>query len=45
MEPGDVPATYADTSRLAALTGFAPSTPLAEGIARFGAWYKAYYHP
>ena len=45
MEPGDVPATYADTSRLAALTGFAPSTPLAEGIARFVAWYKAYYHP
>ncbi|MBK7470004.1 MAG: NAD-dependent epimerase/dehydratase family protein [Betaproteobacteria bacterium] len=45
MQPGDVPATYADTSRLAALTGFAPSTPLAEGIARFVEWYKAFYHP
>jgi len=45
MQPGDVPATYADTSRLAALTGFAPSTPLTEGIARFVGWYKAFYHP
>ena len=48
MQPGDVVATYADTSRLRALTGFAPSTPLATGIARFVAWYKAYYasdHP
>ena len=43
MQAGDVPATYADTSRLAALTGFAPSTPLAEGITRFVEWYKAYY--
>jgi len=45
MQPGDVPATYADTERLKALTGFAPSTPLAEGIERFVAWYKSYYHP
>jgi UDP-glucuronate 4-epimerase len=48
MQPGDVVATYADTSRLRALTGFAPSTPLATGIARFVAWYRAYYaggHP
>ncbi|MEO8132875.1 MAG: NAD-dependent epimerase/dehydratase family protein [Betaproteobacteria bacterium] len=45
MQPGDVPDTYADTERLKALTGFAPSTPLAEGIARFVAWYKGYYHP
>jgi UDP-glucuronate 4-epimerase len=45
MQAGDVPETYADTSRLAALTGFAPSTPLAEGITRFVAWYKTYYHP
>ena len=43
MQPGDVPATYADTSRLKALTGFAPSTPLAAGIARFVEWYKSYY--
>ena len=45
MQPGDVPATYADTGRLKALTGFAPSTPLAEGIARFVEWYKSYHHP
>ena len=43
MQPGDVPATYADTSRLKALTGFAPSTPLEVGIARFVEWYKSYY--
>jgi UDP-glucuronate 4-epimerase len=43
MQPGDVPATYADTSRLQALTGFMPSTPLAAGIARFVAWYEEYY--
>ncbi|QDX81831.1 protein CapI [Denitratisoma sp. DHT3] len=43
MQDGDVPATYADTAALRAATGFAPSTPLAEGIARFVAWYRAYY--
>ena len=43
MQPGDVPATYADTSRLQALTGFMPSTPLAAGIARFVEWYEDYY--
>jgi len=45
MQPGDVVATYADTSRLHALTGFMPSTPLADGIAHFVAWYKSYYAP
>lgn len=43
IQPGDVPATYAETSALRALTGFAPSTPLREGIARFVAWYREYY--
>jgi len=43
MQPGDVPATYAAIDRLAALTGFAPSTPLAEGLARFVAWYREYH--
>jgi UDP-glucuronate 4-epimerase len=43
MQPGDVPATYADIDRLAALTGFAPRTPLADGLARFVAWYRDYY--
>jgi UDP-glucuronate 4-epimerase len=43
MQPGDVPATYASIDRLAAVTGFAPHTPLAEGLARFVAWYREYY--
>jgi len=43
MQPGDVPATYASIDRLAAATGFAPHTPLAEGLARFVAWYREYY--
>ena len=42
MQPGDVPATYADISALRAATGFAPTTPLAEGIGRFVAWYRSY---
>jgi UDP-glucuronate 4-epimerase len=42
MQPGDVPATYADTRALEALTGFAPATPLQEGLARFAAWFKSY---
>jgi len=43
MQPGDVPATFAATERLAELTGFAPHTPLAEGLARFVAWYREYH--
>ncbi len=43
IQPGDVPATYAETSQLKALTGFAPATPLKDGIARFVAWYRDYY--
>ena len=43
MQPGDVKDTYADTSRLQAAVGFAPSTPLDEGLARFADWFKAYY--
>jgi UDP-glucuronate 4-epimerase len=43
MQPGDVPATYAAIGRLAAVTGFAPHTPLADGLARFVAWYREYY--
>ena len=44
MQMGDVPATYASIDRLRAATGFAPSTPLAEGLARFVAWYRDYFH-
>jgi len=43
MQPGDVPATFAAIDRLAALTGFAPRTPLAEGLARFVAWYREFH--
>jgi UDP-glucuronate 4-epimerase len=43
MQPGDVKATYADTRALRKAVGFAPSTPLAEGLARFAAWYQSYY--
>jgi len=45
MQPGDVPATYASIDRLRATTGFAPRTPLAEGLAKFVAWYRGYYAP
>ena len=44
MQPGDVPATYASIDRLRAATGFAPRTSLAEGLARFVAWYRDYYN-
>jgi UDP-glucuronate 4-epimerase len=43
MQAGDVPATFASIDRLAAATGFAPTTPIAEGLARFVAWYREYY--
>ena len=43
MQPGDVPATFASIERLHALTGFAPRTPLADGLARFVAWYRDYH--
>lgn len=43
MQPGDVPATWADASLLRALTGYAPKTPIAEGVARFVEWYRSYH--
>ena len=43
MQPGDVKATYADTSALRAAVGFAPSTPLETGLARFAEWFRSYY--
>jgi UDP-glucuronate 4-epimerase len=43
MQPGDVPATYADTRALQDAIGFAPATPLAEGLARFAEWFRRYY--
>jgi UDP-glucuronate 4-epimerase len=43
MQPGDVPATYADVDDLTADVGFRPATPLRSGIERFIAWYRSYY--
>jgi len=42
-QPGDVPATYADVSDLAARVGFSPDTPIEHGIARFVDWYRSFY--
>ncbi len=43
MQPGDVVATHADISRLAALTGYTPQTPLEVGLPNFAAWYRDYH--
>lgn len=42
IQPGDVPATWADASLLEALTGYRPDTDIAAGIAAFVAWYRDY---
>jgi UDP-glucuronate 4-epimerase len=43
MQPGDVPATWADIDDLAQDCGFKPSTTIEEGIRHFVAWYREYY--
>ena len=43
MQPGDVPATYADVDDLMRDVGFRPATSIADGIARFIDWYRAYH--
>ena len=43
MQPGDVSATWSDTSLLTGLTGFAPGTELSQGIPEFITWYRQYY--
>jgi UDP-glucuronate 4-epimerase len=43
LQPGDVPDTFADVSALQRDVGYAPSTPIQTGIARFVQWYRAYY--
>jgi len=45
MQPGDVPATYADVDDLMREVNFRPATPIAEGIARFIDWYRAHHRP
>ena len=43
MQPGDVPATSADTSELRDWVGFAPNTDVRDGVKRFVDWYISYY--
>jgi UDP-glucuronate 4-epimerase len=43
IQPGDVPATFADVSALEAWTGFRPGTSIDEGVGRFVAWYRGYF--
>ncbi len=43
MQPGDVPATYADIEDLMRDAGFRPSTPIEEGLKSFVEWYRGYY--
>jgi UDP-glucuronate 4-epimerase len=43
MQPGDVPATYADVEDLARDVGFAPRTPIETGVKRFVEWYRDYH--
>ena len=43
LQPGDVPATYADIEELDRDVGFKPSTPIEVGIPRFVEWYRRFY--
>jgi len=43
MQPGDVPATAANTDELEAWIGFKPNTAVNDGVARFVQWYRGYY--
>jgi len=43
MQSGDMKATWADVSKIAAKTGYEPKTSISEGIPRFAAWYRSYY--
>ncbi|HTH27710.1 MAG TPA: SDR family NAD(P)-dependent oxidoreductase [Sphingobium sp.] len=43
MQPGDVTATFADISKLNALTSYHPKVMLEDGLARFARWYRDFY--
>ena len=43
LQPGDVPATYADVEALIEDVGFKPETSIEDGVARFIAWYQKYF--
>ena len=40
MQPGDVPATFADISRISAKLGYAPTTPIDVGVPAFARWFR-----
>ena len=44
MQDGDVPATWADTSELNKITGYAPDTSIEEGVGKFVDWYVDFYN-
>lgn len=43
LQPGDVPATFADIDALSDYVDYRPGTPIREGISRFVDWYRSYY--
>jgi len=43
MQPGDVPATYADIEDLTRDVGFRPAISIEDGIARFASWFHEYH--
>jgi UDP-glucuronate 4-epimerase len=43
MQPGDVPATFADVDDLVRDVGFRPATPIEDGVRKFVGWYREYY--
>ncbi|MBO9602126.1 MAG: SDR family NAD(P)-dependent oxidoreductase [Novosphingobium sp.] len=43
MQPGDVPATYADIEAIRRDLGYEPTTPIEEGIPKFVEWFRAYH--
>ncbi|HEX5779974.1 MAG TPA: NAD-dependent epimerase/dehydratase family protein [Xanthobacteraceae bacterium] len=43
MQPGDVPATFANSDLLERLTGYRPSTDIADGVEKFVTWYRGYF--
>jgi UDP-glucuronate 4-epimerase len=45
MQPGDVPATYADIQDLTQATGFTPNTPIEQGVEQFVRWYQDEWLP
>ncbi|MEP1765197.1 MAG: NAD-dependent epimerase/dehydratase family protein [Sulfitobacter sp.] len=43
IQPGDVPATWADVELLRSITGYVPHTSVRDGVSQFVAWYRDYY--